>query len=139
MNTVKVIAIIRDNTSNLKRDLRNRIDAMLERAVVAFFEWAFSKRAVQWAVAESISCRTPIGQMLNEHISDEIDGADLSGTVEREVGDCVESAIDEYFRNYSIEADRIDQLDKVIHDVVEENMSEIVGEVLDELAKRFVR
>ena len=76
-------------------------DARIEEQLVLFTQWVFSKRAVQRAIAESITCSTPIGRMLNEHIESSMDehSAEVDADNVRGLGSYIESSLEDFVRD----------------------------------------
>ncbi len=128
---------------HFKAWLHNKVEEQL----VLFFQWAFSKNAVQRAVAQTITCDTPIGRMLNSHIDDAvehgrsegIDADDVQG-LERYVEETVERAISDFSDNSLEDAvmEAID-IDKVAERVSENSdfQEECTKAVLEEMVSRL--
>lgn len=77
------------------------LNARVEERLVMFTQWAFSKRAVQRAIAQSITCSTPIGHMLNEHIEDRMDSnsTEVDADNVRGLERYIESSLEDFVRN----------------------------------------
>ena len=90
---------------------REWISKQIGKALAAVFAWAFSYRTVQKAIVKRISCDTPIGAMLNEHIESHAD-----------VESAVESAVEEAFEHhkFTVDADDVDGLDRFVESAIEE-------------------
>lgn len=103
------------------RQFKAWVNARVEEQLVLFTQWAFSKRAVQKAIAQSITCSTPIGKMLNEHIEDRMDNStEVDADNVRGLDRYIESAMDDFVQ-HNLE-DAINEhlnYDKVAEAVVE--------------------
>lgn len=134
----KVIQFTVSHAYHMKREQIMRwIDAQIERTLVSFFAYAFSKRSVQNVVAESITCQTPIGRMLNEHIQGSMSSIDADDICN--LGREIERAVDDAMGDREVDVDDIKDLDRAIEHAVTEALEndEWVDSVVDEMIRRL--
>lgn len=124
------------------------IDARVEERLVMSVQWALSKRPVQHAIAHSITCSTPIGRMLNDHIESSMDSNKVDADNVHGLERAVESTVEDAFNNFEVDADSVKGLDDAIANAIDdalchnkniaESLSETIGEyVIDELIARL--
>ena len=135
MNTTLLATTLAQKLNQTKSDLSRRFDAQVENTLARFIGWAFSKRAVQRAIADKINCQTPIGRMLNDHIESthrEIDADDIDG-LDQYIERAVESALD----NLEIKAEQVSDLAEAIQATMEECTPEVTRVVCQEIIDKL--
>lgn len=141
MNMTRTITMIR--SGQFLAPLKQRVNAIIEQKLAAFFGWALSKRAVQEEIADAIQGNTPLCHLIRgvcEDVLDrqrEVDVDDITG-LER----YVEQAIEEAGRDLEIHAENVKDLDDAIAEVInrdEDLQEELTNAVCKTMAERLAR
>jgi hypothetical protein len=127
----------------VKADFKNHWNRQIEHHLAKLLKWVFSFPNVQMAVAQEISCHTPIGSLLNRHIDDCIEGADrdrVDADDVRGLDRYIEDALD----SNPIDASNVRDFDQAVEKIIEDaeidaDMVKGLNEFVNEAVAKFIQ
>lgn len=114
---------------------RKAFDQVMTRVACHVVDWAMSHKDVQEAFVDHVSCSSPVGRALNDHVDDRMGHA---GGLER----AIEEGIEEYMHNFEVEANAVKNLDEAVMTIIEDSrelVKNISDVVIEEIANKLSR
>ena len=124
-------AIVKQLTAIRMFSISAWFSALLVRTTARVFSWALSHRAVQKAIVDRISCSTKIGNALNRHVESLIEETDRDGIEADNITGLdryIESCVDDYWRDNSIDTGSIKNFDQEVAERVDQAINELVDD-----------